>query len=575
VGLNPTFGVAGAKCGYQSWNSFGFGSGLAAGKIGESLRRRTHLNGGMPHLGSLDERKRCKLNPTRMGLIVGGVLLFALIASIPAERRANSWLTASLRQRAITTLRERFDGDVQFGDLQISIVPRIVIRGTGLILRYRGRTDIPPLIRVKTCSTEVGVWELLMRTRHVRKITLEGLIIVMPPRETRQTGAKGVGVQTGKAKPFRVRVDEIVAENAELDILLNDPSKPPRVFHIRHLTLSNAGLGQPMSYHAVLTNPLPAGEIESRGTFGPWQRDSPRFTPLAGNYTFTHADLASFRGLSGILSSKGQFSGRLDQIDVRGETTTPDFSLGIGGHPMPLETQFHALVDGTNGNTMLDSVHAKLANSQIDARGGVMRVPGQRYRRVLLDAASENAKLEDFLRLAIAADKPPMTGVISFRTRIDIPPGTGAVADRLGLDGRFEISSGRFSRLDVQQKVAALSRRGRGETHDESAGTVVSDFAGKFVLKDARMTFSDLTFSVPGAWVNLDGTYALRDEGLDFSGTLRLQSKLSHVVGGWKSVLLKPVDSFFERRGAGTLLPIKITGTGSAPQFRLDVRRLF
>ena len=227
------------------------------------------------------------------------------------------------------------------------------------------------------------------------------------------------------------------------------------------LRLQHAGLGQPMTYQATLTNPVPVGEIESRGQFGPWQRDEPRLTPLAGTYTFTHADLSTIRGLSGILSSKGQFNGLLDRIDVQGETTTPDFSLGISGHPVPLETHFHAIVDGTTGNTMLDPVHAKLLNSEFVARGGVFRVPGNRYRRVLLDAVSNHARLEDLLRLALKADKPPMTGDVSFRTRIDIPPGKGDVADRLKLDGEFQISSAQFSQLDIQNKVAIAKPPGQ------------------------------------------------------------------------------------------------------------------
>ena len=370
-------------------------------------------------------------------------------------------------------------------------------------------------------------------------------------------------------------MDEIVADGAELDMLVQDPNKPPHVFYIRRLRLQHAGLGQAMTYQATLTNPVPVGEIESRGKFGPWQRDEPRLTPLNGTYTFSHADLSTIRGLSGILSSQGQFGGLLDRIDVRGETNTPDFSLGIGGNPVPLETQFHAIVDGTTGNTMLDPVHAKLLNSEFVARGGVFRVPGHRYRRVLLDASSNHARLEDMLRLALKADKPLMTGDVSFRTRIDVPPGKGVVADRLKLDGEFEISSARFSQLDIQHKVATLSHWGRGETQAGNSGSVASNFAGKFVLGNGLMTFSNLTFGVPGAFVHLDGTYALRNQEIDFSGSLRLQAKLSQTTRGWKSIALKPFDRLFEKEGAGTFVPIKITGTGSDPHFGLDVKRVF
>jgi hypothetical protein len=42
---------------------------------------------------------------------------------------------------------------------------------------------------------------------------------------------------------------------------------------------------------------------------------------------------------------------------------------------------------------------------------------------------------------------------------------------------------------------------------------------------------------------------------------------------GWKSILLKPADPFFSKHGHGTEVPIKITGTRSAPHFGLDFGR--
>jgi hypothetical protein len=168
-----------------------------------------------------------------------------------------------------------------------------------------------------------------------------------------------------------------------------------------------------------------------------------------------------------------------------------------------------------------------------------------------------------------------MTGTTTFQTRIDIPPGQGGVSGRLRLNGHFTISSGRFSKLNVEKKIATLSERARGEPGDDSSGSVVSNFAGEFSLQNAVMSFWNMTFSVPGALVQLDGTYALRGEAVNFLGTLRLESKLSQTVRGWKSTLLKPLNPFFKKAGAGTVLPIKITGTGHKPRFGLDMRRLF
>jgi hypothetical protein len=42
---------------------------------------------------------------------------------------------------------------------------------------------------------------------------------------------------------------------------------------------------------------------------------------------------------------------------------------------------------------------------------------------------------------------------------------------------------------------------------------------------------------------------------------------------GWKSLLLKPIDPFFSKDGAGTEIPIRITGTQSEPHFGLDLGR--
>jgi hypothetical protein len=79
---------------------------------------------------------------------------------------------------------------------------------------------------------------------------------------------------------------------------------------------------------------------------------------------------------------------------------------------------------------------------------------------------------------------------------------------------------------------------------------------------------------VPGASVQLHGHYGLISENLDFHGTLRLEAKLSQMTTGIKSLLLKAVDPLFTRKGAGTVLPIKITGTKDQPSFGLDLSKL-
>lgn len=89
--------------------------------------------------------------------------------------------------------------------------PSIVIRGEGLVLRFHCRADVPPLISIKRVPAEIGFWKLLRRTRHVRRITLEGLRVTMPPVEP---GARNTShPMPGKKapRPSRVVVDEMVS----------------------------------------------------------------------------------------------------------------------------------------------------------------------------------------------------------------------------------------------------------------------------------------------------------------------------------------------------------------------------
>ena len=94
-----------------------------------------------------------------------------------------------------------------------------------------------------------------------------------------------------------------------------------------------------MHFEAELTNPKPTGIIHTTGDFGPWQVSDPGESPLAGDYTFDHADLGDFKGIAGILSSTGNYEGTLRDIIVDGQTDTPDFSLSHFGNTMDLQTQ--------------------------------------------------------------------------------------------------------------------------------------------------------------------------------------------------------------------------------------------
>ena len=308
--------------------------------------------------------------------------------------------------------------------------------------------------------------------------------------------------------------------------------------------MHSVGLDRPAKFTAQLTNAIPPGEIETKGSFGPWSPDDPGQTPLSAEYTFDKADLGVFKGISGTLSSQGKFGGVLENIEVQGKTSTPDFKVSIGGHPVDLETTFSATVDGTNGDTLLHPVTAHFLNTVIVAQGGVVKSEDKQGKRVALDVTVDQGRIEDLMRLAVKADKPPMTGAIKFRTKFDLPHGPGDLSDRLNLNGKFDVAKAKLPARSGGQD-SDPQPQGSRTAGERGAGSSVSELKGGFVLDNGVIRFRGLTFSVTGAVVALNGKYGLDKEDLDFHGKLQMQAKLSQTMTGAKCISVESLRSIF------------------------------
>ena len=494
---------------------------------------------------------------------IAGAIVILLVAALAVSRPL---LTRMARERVMRSLQDNFSSQLEVKDLSISVFPRFFISGNGLTLYYHGRKDLPPLVTIPSFTVDAD-WSALL-TGHLRQARVQGMLIQVPPKSERGRAEK----RFATAKTSGYVVDEIVCDAAVLKTLPQRSDKEPLVWEIRHLTLRGAGSSSPMPFRATLINAKPPGNIESSGKFGPWQADEPSQTPVQGSYTFANADLSAFTGISGILSSNGSYTGVLERIEVQGRTDTPQFALKVSGNPFHLTTDFHAIVDGTDGNTYLDPVNARLGRSSIVARGSIKGVQSGKGKIILLDALVPRGRLEDMLRLGVKG-APSMTGAVAFRAKLVIPPGDVDIAQKMKLDGQFTATSAHFANADTQEKINRLSHRGEGDPKAPPEETVASDFAGQFRLDHAIATFQNLTFTVPGVHVALQGSYGLKEEALDFHGTAKLDAKLSQTTTGFKSFLLKAVDPFFKKDGAGAALPIKVVGTREDPRFGLELRR--
>jgi len=494
---------------------------------------------------------------------IGGAVLLALIAAAWASRDA---LARLVRARLVRGLQESFASDLQIGRLDVRVFPGLHLTGENIVLHYQGRRDLPPLISIRKLTADDNVAALL--TGRIRQVRLEGLEIQAPPKSA--GGKPFKKSRSGKIGGFVV--DEIVADGTVLRTLPKDPGKAPLEWQIRRLRLDGAGPLSSMAFHAELENAKPPGIIRTTGRFGPWQADAPQDTPVQGNYTFDHADLSVFRGISGTLSSQGAYRGVLQRIDVQGHTDTPDFALKASGNPVDLKTRFQAVVDGTDGDTLLRQVDGWFGNSAVEARGSVAGTRGVKGKTVSLDVTADHGRLEDMLRLAVKGS-PAMSGAVRFHARLTIPPQARDVAERMKMEAEFRAASARFSSFDVQQKINRLSHGGKGRPRESPSDFAASDFAGRFQLANGVIDFQSLSFQVPGVSVALSGNYGLLDESLDFNGTATMQARLSQATTGVKSLLLKAVDPFFDRKGSGAVIPLHIGGTRQKPSFGLDFRR--
>jgi len=244
--------------------------------------------------------------------------------------------------------------------------------------------------------------------------------------------------------------------------------------------------------------------------------------------------------------------------------------LRTAGHPVPLHTDYKAIVDGTNGNVILNNVTATFLKTTIVAQGEVIDLTKLKGRTIDLDAVSQKGRIEDLLRLTVKTDKPAMTGYARLKTKILIPERDEDLIDRMSLDGQFAVGDIEFTNPEIQDRIDTLSHKAQGKPQLGAGGTQLSEFRGIFTMENSVVKFSSLTFGVQGASLSMAGTYRVNTGQLDFHGKLRMDAKLSQTMTGAKSFFLKAVDPFFRKNGV-TEIPIKITGTKDEPKYGLDL----
>jgi len=518
------------------------------------------------------------------------ILLVAIgVGIVIAARHAEPFLRALIVER----LSDRFHARVELDSFHISVAHGLWAQGKGLRIWPPAQVEgmavaapnAAPLISLAEFRFHAPLHYPNARPVRIDRIVLRGLDIVVPPRPhfTHAPEPPSQPTSPTGANLIQFQIGSVICTDAKLTLVPGNPAKLPLIFDIQSINLTHITQNGAMNFDAVLSNPRPKGLISSQGTLGPWMITDPGTTPVAGSYRFEHADLSVFRGIAGILDSTGNYGGTLRELIVDGQTDTPDFSLDHFGTPEPLHTDFHARVDGTNGDTWLEPVNAILGHSHFVARGKVVQITTRASKdgpllhaghQIVLDLHIDNGEMADFLRLTSRNGDPLLTGNLDLRTNLELHPGLAPVHQRLRLKGRFLLQDAHFTSSKVQDRIGKLSLRSQGkpkEAKSDSPPDVGSTMASDFTMAAGKIHLPDLVYTIPGAEIDLHGDYGVDQGALNFRGTARMSATVSQMVGGWKGVLLKPVDRFFKKDGAGTKVGVHIEGSRDDPQFGLDL----
>jgi hypothetical protein len=433
-------------------------------------------------------------------------------------------------QAAVTkALQDRFARDVKIRKFRTTYFPPGCV-AEGIEFLHRQRKDLPPLITVQTLTIRAGYSGLLRIHKQVNDVQVAGLHVLVPPKNpnvSRQTFPL-----TNSTSGKTLAIGEITTDNAVLEFISEQPASDQQAkftLRIDHLILDHVGESDPVTFHARFSNTEPPGEVRSDGRFGPWNDDDPASTPLSGSYTYQHVKLGAFEGVAGTLSSQGKFGGTLGHIDAQGDVDVPDFKVSGSAHAVHLTSNFHAVIDGTNGDTYLTRVESHFGRTTLISQGGVKGHPGQHGKTVMLTLNVGQGRIDDLLRL--------------------------------------------FTGSKVQEPVNRLAESVRGETKDQEqvdAATVLSNLTGHVSANGGIATLSKISFTEPGTLAEIEGTYNLVDKNLNLRGVLTTDGKLADTTSGFKSVVLKALGPFITKKSV-TVVPFAITGTSSKPSFALDL----
>src|SRR5208283_494075 len=429
-------------------------------------------------------------------IVLLGLAALVLVVGIVSAVVARHWPFS--QERVTQSLQSTFPATVSFQKFHATYFPQPGCIAEGVVFTRLGAIPgTPPVVTIQRLTIRAQYLDLLFRPGYLAGIVLAGFRVRIPPLGT------PIQQSNWQKTTSSTQVGEMVADGSWMQIDRSSGHEP-LLFAIHTLRLYSVSDKDPASFTVSLHIPLPPGDVRAKGQFGPWNYAEPGQTPVAGEYTFQNADLGVFPGIAGILSSQDKFQGVLSHIDSEGSVDIPKFMVTRSQHSVHLQSEFHAIVNGTNGDAQLQGVRAGFLRTTVLGKGEIAHHEGQDGKVTSVELSVRDGRIQDVLRLFVREANPPLQGTTSFRARVTIPAGDAPFLHKVRLVGDFGIEDGQFAKRATQASVDTLSQKALGEKfgNDSEAGDpgrVISELAGHVELRDATATFKNFRFAVPGA----------------------------------------------------------------------------
>ncbi|MGB7495178.1 MAG: AsmA-like C-terminal region-containing protein [Candidatus Acidiferrum sp.] len=490
-----------------------------------------------------------------LGVLIGGMTAGVMVL-------ASHWPYSE--NVLIPALQETFKAKVSIQQFHRFYFPHPGCESDGLALtRGPEGAGEHPVATVQRMRITGRYSDLFLRPHHLAHIRLDGLYVRIPPKGQRaERNESGGESTTSETSIGSVSTHDSVLEFASAD---GNPLK----FQIHKLTVESIAAGKAMSYDVSMRIPEPPGELESEGTFGPWQSGQIGKIALQGNVTLRGGVLDKYAGIGGTVESEDKFSGTLEQIAVAGTAKVPDFVLKSAHHRVGIGSQYQVMVNGLAGEVQLSKVTANVEHTTLNVWGRIGEGPQGERRSATLDFNISRGRVEDLLWLFSSAAKPAMMGNAAFSGHVLAPKFGDGFLKAIVLNGKFEVRDGHFQK-PAQGKVNELSARAsdkKVQNADDAPAVAVENLSSDVAIKSAVAHLSKLYFQVPAARARVDGTYNLLNYRVDLRGDLWTDSEVSQDESGIKAVLLKPVDPLFRRKHAGAMVAIEMDGVIDQPHF--------